>query len=103
MYTSRIGRTTLEPQMNKKYTLTFPLMALLALVTAPARADEWSDTEALFKNAGQSSKFFSTAYGYAVVPTIGKGGIGVGGAHGKGRVYAKGKHVGDASMTQITV
>ena len=36
-------------------------------------------------------------------PTIGKGGIGIGGAHGSGRVYAEGKYVGDTSMTQITV
>jgi lipid-binding SYLF domain-containing protein len=85
------------------YTLTFALMGLLALATLPARADEYSDTEALFKNAGQSGKHFKDAYGYAVFPTIGKGGIGVGGAHGSGRVYEKGKYVGDAKMTQITV
>ena len=35
-------------------------------------------------------------------PKIGKAGVGVGGAHGKGRVYAEGKHVGDTSMTQLT-
>jgi lipid-binding SYLF domain-containing protein len=38
-----------------------------------------------------------------VFPTIGKGGVGIGGAYGKGRVYAKGKHVGDTSMTQVAV
>lgn len=89
--------------MKKEYKFTFALLGLLALITAPARADEWSDTEALFKNAGQSGKHFSDAYGYAVFPTIGKGGIGIGGAHGSGRVYAKGKYVGDTSMTQLTV
>jgi len=89
--------------MNKKYTLTFALLSMLALATLPARADEYSDTEALFKQAGQSGKHFADAYGYAVFPTIGKGGIGIGGAHGSGRVYAKGKHVGDTSMTQVTV
>ena len=29
--------------------------------------------------------------------------MGIGGAHGKGRVYTGGKHVGDSSMTQLTV
>jgi lipid-binding SYLF domain-containing protein len=38
-----------------------------------------------------------------VFPTIGKGGLVVGGAHGNGRVYRKGKHVGDVSMTQVSV
>jgi lipid-binding SYLF domain-containing protein len=74
----------------------------LAPVTS-AQADEYSDTIALFKKAGQSSRYFATAYGYAVFPTIGKGGVGIGGAHGNGRVYEKGKYIGDTSMTQLTV
>jgi lipid-binding SYLF domain-containing protein len=82
-----------------------PIFAVLSLMLAisPAWADEYQDTINLFRNAGQSGSFFSTAYGYAVFPTIGKGGVGVGGAFGKGRVYAKGKYVGDASMSQLTV
>jgi lipid-binding SYLF domain-containing protein len=71
--------------------------------SSAAWADDYSDTTALFKNAGQSAGFFSKSYGYAVFPTIGKGGLGVGAAHGKGRVYATGKHVGDTSMTQVSV
>ena len=50
----------------------------------------------------ESTRFFSNSYGYAVFPTIGKGGVGIGGAHGKGRVYVKGAHVGDTSMTQLS-
>jgi len=75
---------------------------LVALMTSSAWADDYSDTIEVFKNAIPSS-FFETSYGYAVFPTIGKGGVGIGGAHGKGRVYAKGVHVGDTSMTQLTV
>ena len=89
--------------MKKKYTMALAFFSLLALATLPARADEWSDTEALFKNAGKSASHFKDAYGYAVFPTIGKGGIGIGGAYGSGRVYAKGKYVGDTKMTQVTV
>jgi lipid-binding SYLF domain-containing protein len=77
--------------------------AVLALPSSYALADSYSDTISIFKNAGQSGDFFKTAYGYAVFPTIGKGGVGIGGAFGKGRVYAKGRHVGDTSMTQVTV
>jgi hypothetical protein len=29
--------------------------------------------------------------GYAIFPTIGKGGLGIGGSHGKGQVYRGGK------------
>jgi len=78
------------------------VLALLALPAVSAWADDYDDTVKVFTDAGQSGKFFKNCYGYAVFPTIGKGGIGIGGAHGKGRVYASGKHVGDTSMTQIT-
>lgn len=79
---------------------------LVTLVISPsvnALADEYADTIKIFKDAGTSSKFFKGAYGYAVFPTIGKGGVGIGGAYGKGRVYERGKHVGNTSMTQLSV
>jgi lipid-binding SYLF domain-containing protein len=78
------------------------LIALLAM-SGVASANKYVDTIALFKNAGESSNFFSSAYGYAVFPTIGKGGFVVGGAHGTGHVYEKGKYIGNTSMTQLSV
>jgi lipid-binding SYLF domain-containing protein len=82
-----------------------PIFALLSMMLAisPAWADDYQEAINVFKNAGESGNFFKTAYGYAVFPTIGKGGIGVGGAFGKGRVYERGKYIGDASMSQVTV
>jgi lipid-binding SYLF domain-containing protein len=82
---------------------TLFVLALLALPLAPALADDYADTIKVFRNAGQSAKFFGNSYGYAVFPTIGKGGIGIGGAHGKGRVYRGGTYVGDTAMTQLTL
>jgi lipid-binding SYLF domain-containing protein len=38
-----------------------------------------------------------------VFPTIGKGGLIVGAAHGNGRVYKLGHYVGDTSMTQLSL
>jgi lipid-binding SYLF domain-containing protein len=81
----------------------FLAIAALMLPGTAAWADEYSDTTALFKNAGQSAAFFDKSYAYAVFPTIGKGGLVVGGAHGTGRVFRQGKHVGDTSMTQVSV
>jgi len=75
----------------------------VALSASPAWADEYQDTINVFKKAGESAKYFNTSYGYAVFPTIGKGGAGIGGGFGKGRVYQKGKYVGDTSMAQLTV
>jgi lipid-binding SYLF domain-containing protein len=78
------------------------LVVLLA-VSGVASANKYVDTIALFKNAGESANFFNSAYGYAVFPTIGKGGLIVGGAHGTGHVYEKGKYIGNTSMTQLSV
>ncbi len=79
------------------------IAAALCLVAAPAFADKYADTVSLFKNAGQSASFFGKSYGYAVFPTIGKAGLGIGGAHGEGRVYEQGKYVGDTKMTQLSI
>src|SRR5262245_31933253 len=76
---------------------------LLAVALSPARADDYADTIAAFQKASESKSFFGTAYGYAVFPTIGKGGVVIGAAHGSGRVYEKGHHTGDTSMMQLTV
>lgn len=84
----------------RQLLISAPLLAMLA---GPALADEYTDTVEVFRKAGESGQFFGKSYGYAVFPTIGKGGVGLGGAHGTGRVFAGGQYVGDTSMTQITL
>jgi len=49
------------------------------------------------------SKIFSSAHGYAVFPGIGKGGLGVGGAAGKGTLFHGGTAVADTKMSQLTI
>jgi len=85
-----------------KYLTSILTVLLLALPVSFARADDYDATISIFKNAGASSGFFNSAYGYAVFPTIGKGGFVVGGAYGEGRVYQRGKYVGDTSLVQVT-
>lgn len=49
------------------------------------------------------SRFVDRAYGYAIFPTVGKGGLGVGGAYGHGEVFEQGHQVGYAELTQATI
>ena len=81
------------------------LLTVVLFLAAPlvARASDYQKTIEVFRKAGESAAYFDSAYGYAVFPTIGKGGIGIGGAYGKGRVYKGGVHVGDCSMKQATI
>jgi lipid-binding SYLF domain-containing protein len=81
----------------------FLLIAAMMLPAGAVLASKYSDTIELFRNAGQSAAFFSNSYGYAVFPTIGKAGLGVGGAHGSGHVYREGKYVGETTMNQLSV
>lgn len=49
------------------------------------------------------NKFFDSGAGYAVFPRVGKGGIIIGGAHGKGLVIVNDKPIGKTSMSQVTL
>lgn len=81
--------------------LTFLLVA--CLFTSLVAADDYTSSIETFKKSPQVNAFFSDAYGYAVFPTIGKGGIGIGGAYGTGQVYKQGKKTGTTSMIQATI
>ena len=88
--------------MNMRMT-SIIFACLCFALAAPAWADKYTDTINNFKNAEVAKPYFSSAYGYAVFPTIGKGGIGVGGAAGKGHVYQDGKYVGESTLVQLSV
>ncbi|HEY7658314.1 MAG TPA: lipid-binding SYLF domain-containing protein [Burkholderiales bacterium] len=88
--------------MNARLRSIFVLF-LLILPFGHAVADAYDDTLKLFREANESRPFFDKSYGYAVFPTVGKGGYVIGGAYGKGRVYRGGTHVGDTQMSQLTV
>ena len=86
---------------------SFFITLFIFLVTLPVFAESnTEEDQAALKALLVSdvvSKFHNSAYGYAIFPTIGKGGFGIGGAHGTGRVYVGGKKTGDVSMTQLTI
>lgn len=92
----------------KKTLFTFLTLTFIGFSSASfsqkndvKKADETIQT---FKKEDPGmTQVFKVAYGYVVFPGIGKGGLGVGGAHGKGTVYEQGKAMADASMTQVTV
>jgi len=84
-----------------------PLLLLALLAAAPSWADATDEkcqaTLEIFRGLGNTPVFLADSYGYAVFPTIGKGGIGIGGAYGKGKVYKEGVVIGTSSMAQITI
>ena len=48
-------------------------------------------------------RFFDSAAGYVVIPTVGKGGFGIGGARGKGVLYENGAVTANVTLSQLTI
>ncbi|HEX3275708.1 MAG TPA: lipid-binding SYLF domain-containing protein [Gemmatimonadales bacterium] len=81
------------------------LAGLLALApgVASAQADVPPVIEKFKAKDPGMAKIFADAVGYAVFPTVGKGGLGIGAARGKGWVYSGGGLIGRSTLTQVTV
>jgi lipid-binding SYLF domain-containing protein len=47
--------------------------------------------------------FFSDSYGFAIFPAVGKGAVGIGGAHGNGILFKGGQPYGTTEMTQVSI
>ncbi len=92
--------------MKTKITL-ISISLFFFLVTGMAQENDVNKAREAIKDFKETNskinKFFNTAYGYAVFPGIGKGGLGVGGAAGKGTVFKGGAPVADTKLSQLTI
>lgn len=79
------------------------ISAFLAMAAVPVMADSLSDTIEVFKKSPAVRPFFDTAYGYAVFPVVGKGGLFIGGAYGKGKLYRAGRATGTVTLSKMTL
>ena len=79
----------------------------LGAVAQPISAQSDEDVQEVIQKFEEGDPgmqaWFREAYGYAVFPSVGKGGIGIGGAHGKGLVYEQKNLVGKTTLTEVTV
>ena len=107
--------------MKQIIVATFAVTALVLLSITPVHAgwdpnksettsdqniqdQEVQQAIADFKNSDPSMKvFFEKAYGFSIFPSVGKGGVGIGGAYGEGKVYSKGVLNGTSSLMQFTL
>ena len=79
------------------------VMVLAIFFIGVAYADDFTETMEIFKKLKVVGPFFDNAYGYAVFPTVGKGGLGIGGAYGKGQVYQGGNVTGETKLMKATI
>lgn len=86
-------------------------LQLAGCATAPATTAERTEliattaatTAGMFAADEGLQPFVTKAYAYVVFPSVGKGGLGIGGAYGRGVVYQDGKAVGYSDLTQATL
>lgn len=83
------------------------LLAAALLATSPMalpqEVRDFSETIGLFREIPQVAPYFDSAYGYAVWRTIGRGGIGIGGATGRGQLYVNGQVTGFSRLIDISI
>jgi lipid-binding SYLF domain-containing protein len=88
--------------------LVLTFFATLAFAQKEEKDDKIiSDSEeakaGFLKDDPSMSKLFQSAYGYVILPNVGKGGLGVGAAAGNGTAYQGGSLIGFAKMNQVTI
>jgi len=81
----------------------FGLVAMIQPITAQSDEEVQEVIQKFEEGDPGMQAWFRDAYGYAVFPSVGKGGIGIGGAHGKGLVYEQKTLVGKTTLTEVTV
>ncbi|GMQ90809.1 MAG: hypothetical protein BMS9Abin11_0113 [Gammaproteobacteria bacterium] len=82
-------------------TLLFP--ANVVARTADAVRKEHITIQRFLREDPSLKSYFKKSYGYAVFPSIGKGGLIIGAAYGRGKVFRKGRWIGYASVKQGSV
>ncbi len=92
--------------MKSKISVIILMLAIFSMASYAQKNDvgEANSTIKEFKEKDPGmSKYFSSSFGYAVFPSIGKAGLGVGGAAGKGTLFKSGVSVADTKMSQLTI
>lgn len=92
--------------MFKRTHVGIAVIALLIALPVAAKqkkVKDYSETIGEFKKIDVVAGFFGGAHAYAVFPTVGKGGLGVGGSHGRGQVYLGGNVIGFTSTSDISI
>jgi lipid-binding SYLF domain-containing protein len=86
-----------------KYALLAIMVGSTFSIAQAESSDSFTRTIEIYKKSPQVQPFFKSAFGYAVFPTVGKGGFVVGAAAGEGRVYRQGTVTGKSSLVKLSV
>ncbi len=86
-----------------RFSLGATLVILLIGFLQTAQANQYQETINTYANSPEVRPYFSSAYGYAVFPLVGKGGFVIGATYGKGMVYRQGQLTGEAVLAKASI
>lgn len=89
--------------MKLRYFSSALLLAAFAITAHAQRVRDVAPTLEIFRGIPQVAPYFDTAYGYAVWPRIGRGGLGIGASRGRGQVYVGGEMTGFSTHTEVSI
>jgi lipid-binding SYLF domain-containing protein len=96
--------------MKSRLLAMFALVLIGCTTTPPSEAkretlddDSHAAINRMMREDAGLKNMVDNAYGYAIFPDVGKGGLIVGGAYGRGEVYERGVMTGYADLRQATV
>jgi lipid-binding SYLF domain-containing protein len=101
----------MEKLMRKTIIVGLALTSFALTATSwawdPNEAEEYhakaQEAIATFKEKDPTiRRFFDSAVGYVVIPTVGKAGFGIGGARGKGVLYENGAVTANVTLSQLS-
>jgi lipid-binding SYLF domain-containing protein len=92
----------------KAVTLSMLFLALSVHAWDPAdlqkKTDKADQARAELLNTDPSmQRFFDSAAGWVIIPTVGKGAVGIGGARGTGLLYEAGEPTHEVTLSQLTI
>ena len=88
----------------KLYIRMLAAVAVLGSMVASGQGvKDLSETIETFKSIEVVQPFFANSYGYAVWRRIGRAGIGIGGATGRGQVYVDGTATGFSRLVDVSI
>ncbi|WP_040303887.1 YSC84-related protein [Algoriphagus machipongonensis] len=90
------------------FTALFAVVAVYSFAQSSKKdeqiiEDSQEAKEAFLEDDEGMSQFFENSYAYIILPNVGKGGLGIGGAAGNGVAFEQGEMIGFAKMTQVTI
>jgi hypothetical protein len=88
--------------MKLRAVLIAAAMLATSNLALAQKVEDYTETIELFRKIPQVAPYFAAPYGYAVWERIGRGGLGIGGATGRGQVYVGGKVTGFSRVSDIT-